>query len=75
MLLSGFLYPFETLPRWAQVIGTIFPLSHFIRAAHDAVLRGRDFLTVLGHGLPVIAFLAVVVVLALWASRKQSAGL
>jgi hypothetical protein len=30
---------------------------------------------VLGHGLPVIAFLAVVVVLALWASRKQSAGL
>lgn len=75
MLLSGFLYPFETLPRWAQVIGNIFPLSHFIRAAHDAVLRERDFATVLGHGPPIFAFLAVVTLLALWTCRKQSASL
>ncbi len=75
MLLSGFLYPFDTLPRWAQVIGNIFPLSHFIRAAHDAVLRERDAMTVLGHGVPMIAFLAVVLLLALWACRKQSSDL
>lgn len=75
MLLSGFLYPFETLPRWAQVIGNIFPLSHFIRAAHDAVLRERDFATVFWHGLPMMAFLGVVTLVALWACRKQSSGL
>ena len=75
MLLSGFLYPFETLPRWAQVIGNIFPLSHFIRAAHDAVLRERDFISVLGHGVPIIAFLAVVLLLAVWTCRKQSSDL
>ena len=71
MLLSGFLYPFETLPRWAQVVGNVFPLSHFIRAAHDAVLRESDCISVLGHGVPIIAFLAVVLLLALRACRKQ----
>lgn len=40
MLLSGFPYPFETLPRWAQAIGNAFPLSHFIRAARGATLLG-----------------------------------
>jgi ABC-2 type transport system permease protein len=75
MLLSGFLYPFETLPRWAQIIGTVFPLSHFIRAAHDAVLRERDFLTVLAHGLPMLAFLAVALVLAQRACRNRTTDL
>lgn len=75
MLLSGFLYPFETLPRWAQAIGDIFPLSHFIRAAHDAVLRERDFASVLAHGLPMCAFLAAVLLLAHWTCRRQTADL
>jgi ABC-2 type transport system permease protein len=72
MLLSGFLYPFETLPRWAQTIGNIFPLSHFIRAAHDAVLRERDFMTVLAHGLPMLAFLTIALLFAHWVCRRQT---
>jgi ABC-2 type transport system permease protein len=75
MLLSGFLYPFDTLPRWAQIIGNIFPLSHFIRAAHDAVLRERDFLTVLGHGLPMLAFTFAAMLLAQRVCRNQTSGL
>ena len=59
MLLSGFLYPFETLPRWAQVIGNAFPLSHFIRAAQGATLRADAASTILEHGWPMlIALLA-----------------
>lgn len=75
MLLSGFLYPFDTLPRWAQLIGNIFPLSHFIRAAHDAVLREQDFLQVLAHGLPMLAFLAFAALLARRACRSQTSDL
>ncbi len=75
MLLSGFLYPFETLPKWAQIIGDIFPLSHFIRAAHDAVLRERDVLTVLAHGLPILAFLAIALLVAQRACCNQTADL
>jgi ABC-2 type transport system permease protein len=75
MLLSGFLYPFDSLPRWAQIIGNIFPLSHFIRAAHDAVLRDRDLQTVLGHSLPMLAFFIIVLILARGACRTQGTAL
>ncbi len=75
MLLSGFLYPFETLPKWAQIIGNIFPLSHFIRAAHDAVLRERDYVSVLAHGLPMLAFLAVALLMAQRVCRNQTSDL
>lgn len=57
MLLSGFLYPFATLPGWAQIVGNAFPLTHFIRAAHAATLQGAAAPVVLGHGLPIAAFL------------------
>ncbi len=69
MLLSGFLYPFETLPGWAQVIGNAFPLSHFIRAAHGATLRGDGALAVLAHGWPMAAALIVAGGLALGQHR------
>jgi ABC-2 type transport system permease protein len=42
MLLSGFMFPFEGMPRWAQVVGTAFPLTHFVRAARDLLLRGAN---------------------------------
>ncbi len=71
MLLSGFLYPFATLPGWAQVIGNIFPLTHFIRAAQGALLHGDNAFSVLVHGLPIAAFLVAASVLALLMPQRQ----
>ena len=65
MLLSGFLYPFETLPYWARAVGNLFPLTHFIRAARGAVLHGDSFIAVAVHGLPIAALAIVAAVLAL----------
>ena len=65
MLLSGFLYPFETLPRWAQIIGEAFPLSHFIRAAQGATLRGEAVTTILSQGWPMLLALLVAAFVAL----------
>lgn len=42
MLLSGFMFPFEGMPRWAQAVGIALPLTHFVRAARDVLLRGAD---------------------------------
>jgi len=71
MLLSGFLYPFETLPRWAQVIGQAFPLTHFIRAARGALLRGDDAGAVLAEGAPMLAVLVIAVAVMRLAGRSQ----
>ena len=72
MLLSGFLYPAETLPGWARTIGSLFPLTHLIRAARGALLRGDGAAAILAHGLPMLGFLAVAIIVA---ARAQSARL
>jgi ABC-2 type transport system permease protein len=71
MLLSGFLYPFETLPGWAQQIGLIFPLTHMIRAARGALLRGTDAADVAADGWPIVAILAVAVAAGLWLQGRN----
>ena len=71
MLLSGFLYPFSTLPPWAQAIGEIFPLTHFVRASREATLRGAGAEQILVHGLPILAFLACAMAAALLQHRAR----
>jgi ABC-2 type transport system permease protein len=71
MLLSGFLYPFETLPAWARTIGTIFPLTHFIRAAQAATVRGEASFDVLAAGWPILVFLAAVTIIAVITRARQ----
>ena len=40
MLLSGFLFPYKGMPVWAQYLGEIFPLTHFIRIVRAIMLKG-----------------------------------
>ncbi len=64
MLLSGFLYPFESLPRWAQLLGEAFPLTHFIRVARGVLLRGDGGAAVLAQAWPIVAMLIAALVVA-----------
>ena len=47
MLLSGFMFPFRGMPRWAQVIGEILPLTHFLRIVRGILLKGNGLEEVL----------------------------
>jgi ABC-2 type transport system permease protein len=42
ILLSGFMFPFLSMPRWAQLVGEALPLTHFVRAARGVLLRGES---------------------------------
>ena len=52
---------------WAQSIGNSFPLTYWIRAAHGALLQGRDTREVLAFGIPMLAFIVAGLALALLA--------
>lgn len=41
LLLSGFMFPFRGMPGWAQVIGEVFPLTHFLRIVRGILLKGN----------------------------------
>ncbi len=64
MLLSGFLYPVETMPRWAQMLGSIFPLTHYVRAARLACLQSGSPTAILSAAPPIAGFLLFAIALA-----------
>lgn len=40
MLLSGFMFPFRGMPAWAQAVGEVLPLTHFLRIVRGIMLKG-----------------------------------
>ena len=43
ILLSGFMFPFRGMPQWAQYVGEVLPLTHFIRIVRGIMLKGATF--------------------------------
>ncbi len=41
ILLSGFMFPFRGMPDWAQNVGSILPLTHYLRIVRGVMLKGR----------------------------------
>ena len=41
ILLSGFMFPFDGMPEWAQVIGNILLLIHYLNIVREILLKGR----------------------------------
>jgi ABC-2 type transport system permease protein len=42
-LLSGYAFPFRGMPQWAQAVGEVLPLTHFIRIVRGIMLKGNGF--------------------------------
>lgn len=65
ILLSGFLFPFRGMPEWAQWLGTIIPVTHFLRVVRGALLKGQSFADMGPSLLALGIFVCVVSALAL----------
>lgn len=59
ILLSGYLFPFRGMPGWAQAIGEVLPLTHFIRIARGILLKGNGFWDIAPEIWPIALFAAV----------------
>lgn len=70
MLLSGFMFPFRAMPVWAQRVGEVLPLTHFLRIVRGILLKGNSAPQVLGELWPMLAFMTVVSVVALKRYRQ-----
>ncbi len=65
ILLSGFMFPFRGMPRWAQMVGELFPLTHFLRVVRGVLLKGASFADTWPHLWPLGLFLLAAATLAL----------
>ena len=71
ILLSGFMFPFAGMPRFAQILSTGLPLTHFLRIIRGVVLKGAGFAELAPEVLALAIILAALVVLTSLRFRKK----
>ncbi len=59
LLLSGFMFPFRGMPGWAQAVGEVLPLTHFLRIVRGILLKGSPWGDIAADVLAMAAFMAV----------------
>jgi ABC-2 type transport system permease protein len=71
MLLSGFMFPFEGMPGWAQAMGNALPLTHFVRSARGVLLKGYGASEVVAEMWPVALFALAAAGIAIASYRRR----
>ena len=70
MMLSGFMFPFRGMPRWAQVIGEMLPLTHFLRLVRGIMLKGNGLGEVSRELWAILLFAVIFLFIALTRYRR-----
>ena len=71
LLLSGFMFPFDGMPRFAQELGELLPLTHFVRLVRGILLRGASLSDLLPDVWPLVVFFALTMTLAILKFHKR----
>jgi ABC-2 type transport system permease protein len=70
ILLSGFMFPYRGMPEWAQAIGEVLPLTHFLRIVRGITLKGIGFADMHMDVLALALFMIAAMALALFRFRR-----
>jgi ABC-2 type transport system permease protein len=70
ILLSGFMFPFRGMPDWAQWIGQVLPLTHYLRIVRGVMLKGSGLGDLVSDIWPLMAFWLLISAVALARYRR-----
>jgi ABC-2 type transport system permease protein len=70
LLLSGFMFPFRGMPGWAQMLGEVFPLTHFLRIVRGILLKGNGLQDIAPQMWQIGLFTAVVLAVGVMRYRQ-----
>jgi ABC-2 type transport system permease protein len=70
ILLSGFMFPFRGMPRWAQAIGELLPATYFMRLVRGILLKGNGWIELWPNIWPMLVFTVVVMAFAVVFYRR-----
>jgi ABC-2 type transport system permease protein len=65
ILLSGFMFPFRGMPEWAQWLGSLLPLTHFLVLVRGIMLKGNTLAQLWPQIWPILVFMLVVIAIGL----------
>jgi len=69
-LLSGFTFPFQGMPVWAQWIGEMLPMTHAIRIVRSLLLKGNGFAAIAPELWPIALVTVASIAMAVWFYRE-----
>ena len=70
LLLSGFMFPFRGMPEWAQWMGNIFPLTHFLTIVRGIMLKGNGWVEIWPALWPILIFMIIALTIAILRYRQ-----
>lgn len=70
MLLSGFMFPFRGMPGWAQALGEVLPLTHFLRIIRGIMLKGAALIDIRSEVVTLFVMAGLMTVAALLRFRR-----
>ena len=70
LLLSGYMFPFRGMPGWAQDVGEMLPLTHFLRVVRGILLKGNGLVEVMPDLWPIALFLVVMLAIGIKRYRQ-----
>ena len=70
ILLSGFMFPFRGMPVWAQTVGEVFPLTHFLRIVRGILLKGNGLPDVARELWPIALFATIMLTIGVKRYRQ-----
>jgi ABC-2 type transport system permease protein len=70
LLLSGFAFPFRGMPGWAQALGQILPLTHFVRIVRGILLKGNGIASIAPELWPIALFAVIAMTIAMKRYRR-----
>jgi len=65
ILLSGFIFPRETMPMWVQYIGNFIPMTYFLKIVRGIILKGMGFIDLIDQVWPLLLMAAVVIIFSI----------
>lgn len=70
ILLSGFMFPFQGMPGWAQAIGNVLPMTYFNRMTRGILLKGNGWIELWPNIWPLLLFTVIVMAIAVRFYRR-----
>ncbi len=71
VLISGFMFPFDGMPRPFQLLAEVLPLTHFLRIARGVLLRGATLVELWPEIWPLLLLFAVLMTLSIQRFQKR----
>lgn len=70
MFLTGYVFSFYGMPKWAQIIGSCLPMTYFMRITRGIMLKANKFIDIVPNVWPILVIALILMIITSKIFRK-----